>query len=61
MGVSGARYSEPEGLRKQVGSVQGWYLQKGGQDGQAPWAPQSLVKFLKCSAEVNHVNLEKTQ
>lgn len=43
------------------GVFQGWYLQKGCQHGQAPRAPQGLVNFGKCSAEVNHMDLERTQ
>lgn len=59
--VSGGKYTEPGGMgRTGVGDVQGSYLQKGGQHGQAPWAPQGLVHCGKCSAEVNHVDLERT-
>lgn len=33
---------------------------KAAKTAKPPGAPQGLVKFLKCSAEVNHVNLEDT-
>lgn len=42
------------------GDIQGSYLQKGGQHGQAPWAPQGLVHCGKGRAEVHHVDLERT-
>lgn len=55
----GTKYTEP--VKKHgVGDVHSWYLKKGSQHCQAPWARQGLFNFGKCSAEVNHVDLETT-
>lgn len=60
LGSPGARHAERQGMGEQgAGRVRSGYLQKGGQHGQAPWAPQGLVNFGKCGAEVNHVDLQR--
>lgn len=60
-GVSGRKIHGARGGEAGSGSVQGWYLQKGGQHGQAPRASHGLIHFGKCSADVNHVDLERTR